>query len=384
MAKKIFIVLIAAIVLIPLGMWTTWLFTPKQKLVVAIIDKSVMTQNREKHLSVNWVLNNEQLTKTSQKSYDAKHDYFGFFPLEDEKYKVKGLERYSSHQLKQLSTDTDVVYFTDTYGVYNSDWYKEESGAGKPGMLYGGLSQNDIEYLKLMKQEKKLILAEFNTIGSPTFTENRHEFEKLFSLKWTGWTGRYFNNLDIEKNSDIPQWMIDGYTKTSGTSWNFKNAGIIFIGRDKQIVVLEEGSALNRAMPFIKSTPQAQKELSLPESVKYPFWFDVMQPDLSVNSVEASFDIAVNEKGKALLAQYNIPFTFPAITSHTGTDYDFYYFSGDFSDNPVNFKSSYFKGISAFKSFFYDDRQPLERGSFFWKFYKPLLSTILENYAAKK
>ena len=383
MVKKIFIAIIIFIIIIPLGMWAVWFFTPNQKLVVAVIDKSVITQDREKHLSLNWVLNNNRITKTSHQPYNAKADYFGFFPEDDENFKIKGLERFTHTQLKKLSKDADVVYFTDTYGVYSSDWYKKGDGAGKPGLLYGGLSQNDVDFLKLMKKEKKLILAEFNTIGSPTLSENRYEFEKLFGLKWTGWTGRYFDNLDKDRNSDIPQWMVNRYQTTSGKSWNFKKSGIIFVGKEQQVIVLEEGTDLNRSMPFIKSTKNARENLALPAEIKYPFWFDVMQPNLAINTIAASFDIAVNAKGKALLAQHDIPFRFPAVTSHTGPDYDFYYFSGDFSDNPVNFKSSYFKGISAFKSLFYDDRQPLERASFFWKFYRPMLGSILKNQKAK-
>jgi hypothetical protein len=38
--------------------------------------------------------------------------------------------------LEKLSNDADIVYFTDTYGVYKNEWYKKrktESG----GMIYG-------------------------------------------------------------------------------------------------------------------------------------------------------------------------------------------------------------------------------------------------------
>src|SRR6185312_12424930 len=106
----------------------------------------------------------------------VSNDYFGFFPKDDEKFKAKGLERFSSEQLKQLSNDADLTYFTDTYGVYKSDWYTQKNETGQKGILYGGMSAQDVEFLQDMKNRHKLIITEFNTIGSPTNADNRNKF----------------------------------------------------------------------------------------------------------------------------------------------------------------------------------------------------------------
>jgi hypothetical protein len=79
-------------------MWLLWFFTPKTKLVAAIIDKTVLTTAGQEHSSLYWILNQERYTKTSKKSYTIDRDYFGFFPLEDEKFKLKGLERFSENR----------------------------------------------------------------------------------------------------------------------------------------------------------------------------------------------------------------------------------------------------------------------------------------------
>jgi hypothetical protein len=362
-------------------MWSSWVFTPKKKLVVAIVDKTVLTSEGQEHISLHWILNHKRFTKTSEKPYTIDRDYFGFFPLKDEQFEIRGLERFSSSQLKQLSGDADMVYFTDTYGIYNNEWYKKGDINARSGMLYGGLSNKDIELLRLMKERHKLILTEFNTIGSPTNRENRKQFENLFGIQWTGWTGRYFDNLDIEVNTEIPQWLVDNYKKSHNDQWPFTRSGVAFVNDNNEVVILEEGRHLKIALPFIISNNEAQQSLGLTPEMKYPFWFDVMRPDTTINKVRASFKISVNEKGGAELNKYNIPSVFPAVTSHTGKDYDFYYFSGDFSDNPITINSSYFKGIGFFRGFFYDDRQPLERKSFFWNFYRPMLSRILADYA---
>jgi hypothetical protein len=69
---------------------------------------------------------------------------------------------------------------------------------------------------------------------------------------------------------------------------------------------------------------------------------------------------------------------------HSASDYQFYYFSGDFCDNPISMTTSYFNGIGFFKSMFYDASGPSERSSFFWNFYRPLMNNILTDYIASK
>ena len=384
MRKKLFRGIILIIVAIPLIMWLAWLATPNTKLVVAIIDKTVLTKKGQEHISLNWVLNNKKYTKTSEEPYNVSHDYFGFFPKDDEKFKLKGLERFSYSKLNQLSDDSDMVYFTDTYGIYNNEWFHEGDISERSGILYGGLSDKDLQLLRLMKEKKKLIITEFNTIGSPTARGNRVKFEELFQLRWTGWTARYFENLDIRSNEEIPGWLVRNYKNAHKGNWPFKNSGIAFVNDKDEIVIIEEGVHLNRAMPQIKTKPDFQEEYGLPESIKYPFWFDIMIPNTDVNETISRFDIDLKIDGKEELKKHNIPTSFPAVTRHLQDDYKFFYFSGDFADNPVPLESSYFKWIGFFKNFFYDQRNIMERGSFFWNYYKPLLTNILEDYNQDK
>ena len=382
MRKYLFIGVPVFILLIPLWMWLGWVFTPNTKLVAAIIDKTVLTREVKQHISFNWILNHQRYTKTSKKPYKIAHDYYGFFPLNDEKFELKGLERFSSNELIQLSKDADLVYFTDTYGIYNNEWFHGENGHW--GILYGGLSDKDVEFLRLMKAKNKLIIAEFNTIGSPTKYENRARFEELFAIKWTGWTARYFDNLDIEVNKEIPFWLIDNYKKLHQGRWPFKRSGIAFVNDNEQVVILEDNTHLTNPMPLILSTPYAKENLDVPEKIKYPFWFDIILPQPTINQTVASFKISANQKGLAELNKYGIPSEFPAVTMHKGEDYSFYYFSGDFSNNPIELNTSYFKGIRFFKAMLYNENDPNDRSSFFWNFYRPMLSNILKDYSANK
>jgi hypothetical protein len=375
---------IPAIIIFPLIMWLVWFFTPKTKLVVAIVDKTVLDQSGQEHISLNWVLNHNRFTKTSAQGYNISNDYYGFFPKDNEKFRLKGLERFSSEQLKQLSNDADVAYFTDTYGVYKNEWYTQQNKAKLSGVLYGGMSAQDVEFLQNMKERHKLIITEFNTIGSPTNADNRNKFEKMFGMHWTGWTARYFDSFDTIKNKELPRWLIRNYKKQHEQKWPFHKAGLAFVSNDEQVVVLEDSTHLTDPVPHIITFKYGQKELSLPERMKYPFWFDVITPSLSINHAVSRFDLSLNTNGAAELKKYGIPTTFPAIIMHKGPDYQFYYFSGDFCDNPIGITTSYFRGVSFFRWMFYNTDDPAERKSFFWTFYRPMMTHILKENAATR
>lgn len=364
-------------------MWLLWLLTPKTKLVIAIVDKTVLTTEGQEHSSLNWLLNQKKLTKTSKDAYKISNDYFGFFPKEKFQYRIKGLERFTANQLLQLSKDADMAYFTDTYGIYKKEWYQEKSGERSSGMLYGGLSNQDIEFLRLMKDKKKLVLSEFNVLGSPTSMENRTKFEKMFGLHWTGWTARYFNSLDTLKNKELPEWVVKNYKAANQNKWSFKHAGLVFVSSEDKVVILEESTHMSDAMPYIVSAASTQEKFNVPEKMKYPFWFDVIVPNLDSNQVVSKFNMELNQNGKAELKKYGIPNSFPAVISSKHHDYPFYYFSGDFCDNPISMTTSYFKGVSLFKFLFYDISDPMERTSFFWNFYRPMMDVILEEAKEK-
>lgn len=381
---KVILLLLLLILLLPLWLWLAWLMWPKQKLVLAIVDKTVLNNTGQEHISLNWVLNQEKFTKTETKRYDIRNDYFGFFPLTNERYRLKGLERFSHEQLQRLSDDADAAYFTDTYGIYKNEWYSQTANTERSGILYGGMSGQDVDLLSDMKARHKLIIVEFNSIASPTLAPVREKFETLFNLKWTGWTARYFGSLDTITNKELPHWLVNDYKRGHNRQWPFHKAGICFVNDHDEVVILEEGTHLKDPLPYIVTDNYGQKTFGVPAKIKYPFWFDVMVPDVRVNKTVANFVINTNRTGMAELAKYHLPSVFPTITMHNGDDYRFYYFSGDFCDNPIGITSSYFKGISFLKGLFYNTSDPMERKSFFWNYYRPLVTNILKLEIQRK
>ncbi len=369
-----------AILLTPFWMWMAWVLTPKKKLMVGIIDKTVLTKKGQEHISLMWVLNHEKFAKINNDLYETQRDYFGFFPLGNEKYKVKGLERFSSAKLNQLSEDCDMAYLTDAYGIYNNEWYQRKNITERSGIVYGGMSQQDLDFLLKMKQKKKLVIAEFNCLGSPTSINVRSGFENAFGMKWTGWIGRYFDILDTAINQELPKWLVNNYIAQHGGKWPFKKSGIAFVREDDRVVILENQTHLSYELPQMFSRAKAIEEYDLPKKINYSFWFDINTVDTSVNEVLADFKIPVNKAGATELQKEGIPQIFPSIISHNKEDYKFWYFCADYCDNPISNISSYFKGISFFRRMFYNTTDPAERRNFFWNVYRPLVTKILDDY----
>lgn len=372
--------LLVLLLLMPLWLWLAWLLTEKRVLVLAIIDKTVLTTKGQEHISLNWVLNQEKFSKKNAELYNREKDYFGFFPLDNNKYQLKGLERFSNERLQQLSQDVDVAYLTDTYGIYNNEWYRQGDDKARSGMVYGGMSRQDLYFIQQMRKKNKLIITEFNCLASPTDSSVRAGFEKTFGIRWTRWIGRYFDSFDTTRNQELPRWLVDLYKKQHGGQWPFTKRGIAFVSAGDKILILEADTHLHQTLPQIISGKEAQQHYGLPETMQYSFWFDVISPDLQLNQVISRFKIDVNEAGKAAMVKNGIPAVFPAITAHINNDYRFFYFSADFADNPISLSSSYFKGMPFFSSFMYNRHDPLDRTGFFWKVYQPLVTTILNDY----
>lgn len=378
--RKIIRIIIILIIITPVIMWLVWLISPKKKLVIAIIDKTVLSAPGQEHISLDWILHYEKYSKTRTKLYKVKSDYFGFDPGNGKQFLLKGLENLDKDKLVMLSNLCDATYFTDTYGIYSNEWGRHVSLTAPSGKIYGGMSSEDMNFLEAMKNKGKLIITEYNDIGSPTTPEIRSRFESLFGVHWTGWVAKYFNDLDTSRNKELPEWLIRNYREQHDGKWPFHRSGIAFVSLTDQVEILENKTDLLKPVPQILTFQYGQKQFDLPRRMKYPYWMDIITFNDSVNHAIAAYEIYPNQKGKKLLQQYGLPERFPAVVMHNGKDYKFYYLCGDYSDNPIVYSTSYLKGITALDWLFYDQSKPDERKSFFWKFYRPMITHILKDY----
>lgn len=378
MKSRIILAIIVIILATPFWMRISWEFSPVKSLNLLIVDKTVLNSNSFKHRSVNWILDHEKYSKSDGNFYDINKDYYGFFPLENEKYKIEDLEKMNDPEVDSVATVYDMVYFTDTYGVLGNEWYKHRDVNEISESIYGGMSEKDLLLMSKMKDKLKPVLVEFNSIGFPTPHDVRKNFEKLFSVEWTGWIARYIASLDTVNNPDLPKWVVRSYKQQHFGRWNFNKEGLIFVHKDGEVVILEAGKDLIEAVPNIYTEKKYQAEYDIPSIQIYPYWMDIMENTSDSNEIVSKYVLGTTTEGEKVLAQHRIPKIFPAIIRRN-QGYKFYYFCGDFADNPTKFRFAKLDGISGLKFLMYNAVDVTDRNRFFWEFYLPMMQNILND-----
>lgn len=102
---------ILVILLLPIIIW----FFKEEKIInVAILDKTVPTESYREHKGLTWLLNHHRYVTEDGKMYQEESDYYGFVPDEKEK-------SYTTRDLPENLSGTDLIYLADSYGVYEED-----------------------------------------------------------------------------------------------------------------------------------------------------------------------------------------------------------------------------------------------------------------------
>ncbi len=370
----LFIILVVVIAL-PVINLIRWNFQTKKPIDIILVDKTVPTPDRYNHKSFDWILTNERFVKkTNGESYSYVTDYYGFSPKRPLREKQWERNDYRLTDLIGLAEKNDAVYFTDTYGVFFNDWYKGINKSRRSRKLYGGLNNNDFLLLKEMKDRNKLVIMEYNTFDYPTAQFESLRTQEKLGLSFTGWTGKYFSSLDTT-SQDFPIWMTAMYRKQFRKPWTFTKPGIVIL-KEKEIVVLEEGTHLKNALPHIITEQSVCSEFGVPESVAFDRWFDIVDP--MQNNVMSRFKLETTSLGDTLLAGNGLSSRFPAVVQDP-VSRRVYYFSGDFANNRISSFTARMPGINKLKGILYSDK-PDDTRRFFWLYYRPLINGIFTEY----
>lgn len=371
------LVLIGIVVIIPLTSFGIWKGLPSAPLGVVVLDKTVPNMDFQEHQSLHWLLNNLKYTKSDGSPYNPSKDFFGFFPGKNESYQIKDFSNLKASEEERLVRDNQLFYFADTYGVYEND-LKEVPLEAPSKKIYGGMDHSDLGILKAALDNEKDVVIEFNNIASPTPKAVRREFENLTDIKWTGWITRYFDELDTIVNQEIPEWLIHGYIRQHGGDWYFKGSGMVFLHEDGQIEVLVFGDDFQNDVPKILTMPAYQQQFKIPEIVNYPYWIDLMLVSRDYEVV-SYYDLKPTDQGLEKMRNWGIPRYFPAVVVKSNGKGKVYYFAGDFADNPIQTHAYHYYGIAKLWRMFLTAEDISQRNSFFWNFYHPLMSSILED-----
>jgi hypothetical protein len=374
---KTIVIVLLILCLVPIASWLIWNIKQSKPINILILNKTVLGLERKEHSAIFWLLLNEKFVKDDNKVYRMEKDYYGFHPnkpLKSRKYEVK---RIKLEEINDLLTNYDMAYYSDTYGVFFNEWYRRQSGQGKGTLIEGGLNNNDYLFIKGLHDNGKLLIAEYNFIAPPTIQLVRKKAEELLGIKWTNWTGMYINELDPARSKDLPDRVVGIYKKRNDGEWPFTGSGIVLVNEPaQQVAVLQSDKHLENGVPEIQTTEYGLESYHLPETVHYPYRFDIM--DEQSNHVIAEYKIHVNIEGKAVLDEYNLSSRFPAVME-SNTSSPFLYLAGDYSDYPVRMWTAKLQGIRTFEKVFYTNKEN-STSKFYWTYYVPLLSQVLANY----
>lgn len=345
------------------------------------MDKTVSKTSYDEHLSLFWVLNHNRFVKPDKKRYQASEDYWGFFPVNRPQFKVKDLTLYSDEQLDSISNYYDVFFYADAYGVYSNEWFLKGDINERSSLIYGGANFSEAAVMERMFQQRKLVIGEFNLVTSPTPYDVRRALEDLFQFRYTGWTLRYYDDLDTLTNTDIPNWMVQLHNESQRRPWDYKGSGLAYVNESGIVLVLTEDDLISE-LPVINTKKKFSDYYNIPEYIRYPFWQDITIP-YSEENVMAYYKVHPNERGDSILNYYKIPKMYPAVIGDSAEGLRFY-FCGDFSDNPFGYLTSYFKGITFLRKLFYNNQDFNDRRKFFWEYYQPMVKKIFYDYYFKK
>ncbi len=371
------IIILVLILALPFINFLRWSFQSKKPIDIVILDKTVPTLERLYHKSFTWVLNNERFVKKEKKhSYSYKKDYYGFAPTRPLKDRGNTKKEYHLSEMIDLPEKVDALYFADTYGVFFNDWYVGVNKSRRSRKIYGGLNNTDYLLINEMKNRNKLIILEYNSFDYPTPAFELFRTQEKLGIAFSGWSGKYFEKLD-STTKNFPVWMTSMYRKEYKQPWKFTKPGIVLLS-EKSIVVLEEGTYLKDALPYIITDAPNCEKYGVPSSVAFNHWFDIIDPLES--NVISKFQLSTTALGDTLLSSKMLTSSFPAVIQEP-VNQRIYYFSGDFATNKVNFWTSRIKGFDKLKGVLYSDK-PEDTRRFFWLYYKPLINTIFSDYYA--
>lgn len=306
---KLVLALLALVILLsPVWMW--WLRPPTRARVV-IIDKTVPREDWREHEAFTWWLDHRRIRRPDGAVYDVARDYVGYHP-----------DRSFRDSLSAESVEgAALIYLADTYGIYTGDFRTTTTGdtasAGleRSRLIYGGLSQPEVEHIVEAHAAGAVVVAEFNTFASPTWGSAAGEAAELFfGARHAGWVGRWYSNLASAE--ETPQWMRAQYQRFSHSPWDFSGEGVVLVSETDDRIVVLTADDLAEGAPVVleRDTPNDPVVRNVYDGTPYWYWFGGLEP-LPGTTVLASFRLNVSERGRAQLAAARFPERFPALVA---------------------------------------------------------------------
>lgn len=357
--------------------WIVHATRGERRLEIVVVDKTVPFENLLEHRALFWLLDHLKIRNPDGRRYAAAADYVGVFPGAEPGDPPSRTTTLTGRRL----AGADLVYLADTYGVYERDL---ESGRAMRAALerspkiHGGLEVAEARAVATALSAGTTVVAEFNTLASPTGAEARQIMESLLGVRWTGWIGRFFAALDDEE--EVPGWVRRNYELEWGEPWEFAGAGWVLLKNDAHVEVLRagieteglDGLVLERTRPLDPLLAGAR------DDVRYVYWFDVVEVAAEAR-VLASYHWKPTAAGRERLRARGLPEGFPAVVRRNHAAADSFYFAGDFVDNPLPARRVPLAGYPAAMRWLEGARIAPAESAFYWRFYVPLMRRVLAS-----
>jgi hypothetical protein len=315
--------------------------------------------------------------KANGANYALERDYLGAYPPP-----VPGDPPERTRDL----ADADVagarlIYLADTYGVYRDDLKSKErmdAALERSPKIYGGLTPEEATAAANAIDAGKTLVAEFNTMGSPTGEAARKTLEAALGVRWTRWIGRYF--VRLEDVDEVPQWMRRDYEREWKRPWRFEGPGYVLVQEDAHCEVFRVGVESDSVGLTIDRERPIDAHLGgAADGVPYPYWFDIVVDTPEAKRL-ASFTWHLTNGGRERLRVRGLPERFPAVTRRVSPrGGEAWYFAGDFADNPMDPRPVPFLGYLRFRHLVEGLRRTPSESAFYWRFYVPMMETILTD-----
>lgn len=344
---------------------------------IVVLDKTVPFRTWVEHRSLFWLLDHLRVVKRDGTSYDMTTDYLGAYPP-----LVAG---EPPERIADLNADAargaDLLYLVDTYGVYHDDLASGErmlAALERSPRHYGGLTLAEARVADDHVRSGRTLLAEFNTLGSPTPEAARDALEATLGVRWTRWIGRFF--VELSDSEEIPMWLRRDYEREWNKPWEFAGPGYVLVQDDARVEVLREGiESKIPGLRIVREVPVDPLVAQAADGVPYPFWFDVVEAQPGTKTV-ATYRWDLTASGFERLRVRGLPSAFPAVTRRDSPGGGrAIYFAGDFADNPMETAEIPFAGYLRLRKILEAGAIAPSENAFYWRFYVPVMQTVLRE-----
>lgn len=350
------------------GPYVAWHLRAPLALDIIVVDKTIPKPDYRKHAGLFWVFSHEKVVqRATGQPLERARDYVGYHPKPDGSGQIVPIPAHPA----------DLIYLSDTYGVYDDDLLDMPRGA-RSNMIYGGISASEVRLLLDDLRPGGTLVGEFNTLASPTPAPARALLAATFGIQPTGWVGRHFAYLDL--TPDLPSWIPTTWKAQTGQRWQFRGPGYVFVSERGQLVVLVEGVDTPEKAIRIHFPSDKASTYGTVGDLRYDGWVEIVQPDDRAEVI-ATYEIRVTESGAQKLRGLPIAGRIPAAVRTQSADRTTYYFAGDWAYRPEFSRYGYW-GLPRVKRIAApDDRDGVE--PFFWGMYVPLMQHIIREAATR-